>query len=152
MSNIHVGGELYEKWHTKPIPAKEGDRIRFRFKPPKASSLTEKTGTITHVHEENNVTVDVDDAGKWRLKYGAVLIIQESRSDRTHGTLIDVEKIPQVGMKAIAERDVEKEGAWDKPIVGEVTEVDLENDTVRFQREFDPTNLPVRFEELTEVK
>lgn len=160
MGKMHVGEKTVEKWHLKPLPVEEGNRVRFTYKAPKSDVISEKVGTVDYIPEEdgyatskeNYARVDIDDAGMWVLDRGTVSIKQEGRSNRRNGTLIDVENLPQVGMKAIAEREVEKEGAWDKPIVGEVTEVNLENDTVRFQREFNPTNLSVRFEELTEVK
>lgn len=143
MRKIMVDGELLEKWHMKPLEVNEGDCVRFTYKPPKSQKLCEKTGTVDLPGRKETVAfIDVDDAGQWVLRHGAVEIRHDGRDDRYHGTLIDFEKIPEVGMKVITDND----------IVGEVTEVHLDRDTVRIQRTFNETNILRDFDQIREVQ
>jgi len=130
MSQIMVDGELIEKWHMKPLNVEEGDRVRITFTPPKKDGLREKTGTVHTSGDKDTVaSIDIDDAGLWLLKHGAVEICQDGRNARYHGSLIDFEKIPKVGTKVVTESGV----------VGEIIDINMDTDNVQIQRSFNPT-------------
>lgn len=138
MSEIRVGEEIHEKWHMKPLEVEEGDRVRFTFTPPKSDDIREKVGTVNSTHEDTVAYIDVDDAGTWVLKHGAVKIVQEGRSDRYNGSLLDFEKIPREGMKIVT----------DSGVVAEVLEVHEDRDSVHVQRSFNPTSLYYDFDDI----
>lgn len=87
---IMVGDRWVDKWHVSPLGVEVGDEIKFTFNKTKSHSLTTKTGEVTSTREDTVAFVDVDGAGKWVLKHGAVLVVQSGRKNRHHGTLTDI--------------------------------------------------------------
>lgn len=88
-----VNGKQVEKWHMKELPVEEGDRVRFSYVPRPRRDPVEKEGVVEYAPKDTIILVDVDNAGRWYLRHGAIMIIQQGRSNRHNGTLIDFEKV-----------------------------------------------------------
>lgn len=77
----------------------EGDRVRFEYRKKhddRDRDLREKTGTVEIDGKSDVAIIDVDGAGRWWLRHGAVEVITSDHDihrTRYHGSLYEIEVI-----------------------------------------------------------